>query len=764
MHTALFPTPARPRSLIETLAAWRERDPHRVALKVLREGEHVERTATFAELHDDALQLAGAIARRTVPGARVLLLLPEGHDFALAFLGCLMAGRVAVPAALPLQPRKVAQWKKLQSIVGNSGATLVVAPAKAIALLRQLQTDESLFVGCQLETPASLQADVDATTDGRSDVDTLPAACAFASDTLAFLQYTSGSTGAPKGVMITHGNIVANQEVIAAGMGHHAGTRVVSWLPLYHDMGLSAVLQMVTVGTSLVLMSPVDFVQQPLRWMKAISTHRATTSGGPNFAYQLAATALASPDAAGAGIDLSTWDLAFCGAEPIQRDTVDAFAAAAAPLGFDAGAFYACYGMAEATVMISGERKGDGLRTLAASHAALARGRVEPARDGDTAIDAKSLVSCGAPAAGHELRIVANDGRPVADAHAVGEIWFRGESVGAGYYANEAASREAFGAGLVADTGTGIGTSSDAAARWLRTGDLGAIVDGRLYVTGRVKDLLIIHGRNVYPQDLEDAVQTAVPELRRGAGAAVSAFVDGEEKLVLVQEIGRTQRKQMDVADVLGRIVRAVSDEFGLTPHQVVLVEPASIEKTSSGKIARALCRAAWSQGRLRAVFTWTEGEAVAVPAAEAVVADATAVDPKEARRREIQRSIATVAAEFLKRDASQVPVDKAWSELGFDSVNALQLAIRVQKATGVTLDPTVLWDCANIAELATYVAGLKDTAEAAAAHAAPVAPGTSTAIVPAPTSSPAAGASEAELASLSDADAEALLLRELER
>jgi acyl-CoA synthetase (AMP-forming)/AMP-acid ligase II/acyl carrier protein len=751
MHTAPFPTPARPRNLVETLAAWRARDPHRVALTTLRDGEQVERTATYATLHDGAVQFAAAIARRTEPGARVLLLLPEGRDFVLAFLGCLMAGRVAVPAALPLQPRKVAQWKKLQSIAASSGATLMVAPDSAIELLRQLQEDENLFTACVLETPASMRADP---KDAGLGERLLAAATAMAPETLAFLQYTSGSTGAPKGVMITHGNIVANQEVIAAGMGHHAGTRVVSWLPLYHDMGLSAVLQMVTVGTSLVLMSPVDFIQQPLRWMKAIAAHRATTSGGPNFAYQLAAAALRSPEAAHTGLDLSAWDLAFCGAEPIRRDTIEDFVAAAAPFGFDAGAFYACYGMAEATVMITGERKGRGLQAIEASHAELARGRLEPVRAGGDPADVRCLVSCGAPAADHEIRIVATDGRPVADAGAVGEIWARGGSIGAGYYANEEATRETFEARLHADTG-------DARA-WMRTGDLGALVDGRLVVTGRAKDLLIIRGRNLYPQDLEDAVQDAVPELRRGAGAAISAIVDGEEKLVLVQEVGRTQRKQMDVADVLRRIVVAVNGEFGLTPHQVVLVEPATIEKTSSGKIARALCRAAWLQGRLRAVATWTEDEAVAVRVAATPAVEAPpAADPIEALRREIQRRITAVACEFLKRDASQVPADRAWAELGFDSVNALQLAIRVQKATGVTLDATVLWDCANIAELAAHISAMPGAAEAVGCAAAP-APAAKAVASPMPAAP--APASEAGLAALSDADAEALLLKELER
>jgi acyl carrier protein len=274
-----------------------------------------------------------------------------------------------------------------------------------------------------------------------------------------------------------------------------------------------------------------------------------------------------------------------------------------------------------------------------------------------------------------------------------------------------------------------------------------------------------------------------VPELRRGAGAAVSAIVDGEEKLVLVQEVGRAQRRQMDVADVLRRIVVAVNGEFGLTPHQVVLVEPATIEKTSSGKIARALCRTAWLQGRLRVVATWTEGEDVAVASAAAPATEvAPMADTKDALRREIQRRIAAVACEFLKRDASQVPADKAWAELGFDSVNALQLAMRVQRATGVTLDATVLWDCANIAELAQHIAGMPGAAEAigstttggAAGVCAPAAapamaarsvqppfvrasaPGTGATLRP--------GATESDLASLSDADAEALLLKELER
>lgn len=745
MDRSLFPLPQLPASIIETLQAWRDQTPDRVALTVLREGEEVERQASYGELFDEVSRVATALHGQLPAGARVLLLLPTGLEFVGAFYGCLMAGLVAIPAHHPQQARKLAQWQKLQAIVDSSGASFVIAPDKSLPLLQQMQAEQGLFTGCRLSDYAALLE-----AGARPDPG-IPLPLPRAED-LAFLQYTSGSTGTPKGVMITHGNIINNQQVIAQLMGHHRDTRVVSWLPLYHDMGLSAVLQMGSVGSSLVLMSPVAFVQKPLRWLQAISQYRATTSGGPNFAYQLAAQALQSEEAQ--GLDLSRWDLAFCGAEPIQRATVEDFLAASAPHGFAPGAFFPCYGMAEATVQVTGVNKGEGIHYLDVSNAALARGRIEAWGPGAPEADRKSLVSCGGTRLGHALLVVDEQGQPVADERQVGEVWVRGGSVGAGYFGLPDLSEQTFGARPA--------TASPSEGGWLRTGDLGAVVQGQLYITGRVKDLLIIRGRNIYPQDVEDCVQDAVPELKRGAGAAVSVLIDKEEKLVVVQEIGRSQRRSLQLDETLRAMVQAIGEDFGLTPHQVVLVEPATIEKTSSGKIARALCRKAWLQGQLRIVASWTEGlgeSASDSPAAPVPEAPGAALSLP----RQVEQIIAGVVAELLKTPPGRVPLDRAWVEMGFDSVNALQLALKVGQATGIEFEATVLWDCANIAELAQHLAGLKGAAEALASRPGAAQP------APAPTANPSTSAAAPQalatsLHSLSDAEAEALLLKELER
>jgi acyl-CoA synthetase (AMP-forming)/AMP-acid ligase II/acyl carrier protein len=742
MSSNHFPTPQRPRSIVETLVAWRELTPERCALTILREGEEVESRTTYRELHERVTQVAAGLAQRAARGDRVLLLLPTGVEFVCTFYGCLAAGMVAIPAHHPQQPKKVAQWKKLQAIVESSGATLIVAPDKSLEVLAAMKASDGLFAGCEFVTCEMLAA---ATAPA-------PAGPLPGSDDLAFLQYTSGSTGTPKGVMITHGNILNNQEVIGELMGHHRDTRVVSWLPLYHDMGLSAVLQMGSIGCSLVLMSPVAFIQKPLRWLRAISDHRANTSGGPNFAYQLAAAALQSPEAAEQPLDLSSWKLAFCGAEPINRHTVTEFAHSAAPHGFDAGAFHPCYGMAEATVQVTGVARGQGATYLEVSNSRLSEGLVQRAAAGSS--DMKSLVSCGSTRVGNEIRIVAADGTPVADPCRVGEIWVRGASVGAGYYGNPAATQDTFGAVLEGDGG----------GPFMRTGDLGAIVDGELYVTGRVKDMLIIRGRNLYPQDVEDCVQDSVPELRRGCGAAISVTVDNEEKLVIVQEVGRTQRRNMDAADTFRRIVVAIGEDFGLVPHQVILVEPATIEKTSSGKIARALCRRAYLQGQLRSIATWTEGdlgEAKAPAARPATAGSDNAATHAAALRHDLETRIARVAAEFLKVDVGRVSRTTPWTELGFDSVSALQLALKVEQSSGLKVEATVLWDCANIEELAAHLASMKGAADVLARQAAPA-----QAAVPVPSKPAPAGLprNAGDLLAMSDADAEALLLRELER
>ncbi|MGS1003517.1 AMP-binding protein [Burkholderia glumae] len=744
----VFQMDVEPTSIVETLSHHTERDPHRVALTILRDGEAIESESTFGDLHAGMLRVARGLAQLTEPGARVLLLLPTSAEFVCAFYGCLAAGRIAVPAYHPQQVRKVAQWAKLQAIADNCGATLIVAPATSVDTLETLRATQQLFAGCTLVTYEALVA---AGEQGASAGPRMPAP-----DEVAFLQYTSGSTGTPKGVMITHGNIIDNQRSIARLMEHDRDTRMLSWLPLYHDMGLSMPLQLASIGLSVVLMSPVAFVQQPGRWLRAIAAHRATTSGGPNFAYALAAAALEAGDGADR-LDLSSWRVAFCGAEPIHRRTVVDFIEAARPHGFAPGSFYPCYGMAEATLIVSGVARGEGAHYLDVDSLKLAAGTAEPARPGDANL--KSLVSCGAAAPGTEIRIAGPDGRPVASPNGVGEIWVRGGAIGAGYYGNPEATQATFAARFEADPD---------ARPFLRTGDLGALVDGRLYVTGRVKDMLIVRGRNLYPQDIEACVQDAVPALRRGCGAAVSVQADGEEKLVIIQEVGRTARRTMDLGATLREMVVAVSEEFGVTPHAIVLVEPATIDKTSSGKIARALCRRAYLQGELGAVAGWTDGAyagaapspAAARPAPEpGVGADAMLIE------REIAQRIVRIVAERLKIAETQVSRTAAWAEMGFDSMSALQFSLKVQHELGLSFDAAVLWDCSNVEQLAAHLARMQGAADLLRAGGAPAPAARQVEAAPAGAQAQAqAPLTAAQLAALSEADAQALLLKALQR
>ncbi|VWD61758.1 beta-ketoacyl synthase [Burkholderia lata] len=747
----VFQMDVEPTSIIETLAHHTERDPHRVALTILRDGEAIESESTFGDLHAGMMCVARGLARLTEPGARVLLLLPTSAEFVCTFYGCLASGRVAVPAYHPQQVRKVAQWAKLQAIADNCGATLIVAPAPSVDTLETLQASQQLFAGCKLVTYEAL---VEAGAQDASPLPRMPAP-----DDIAFLQYTSGSTGAPKGVMITHGNIIDNQRSIAMLMEHDRDTRMLSWLPLYHDMGLSMLLQLASIGLSAVLMSPVAFVQQPGRWLRAISAHRTTTSGGPNFAYALAAAALNGSDDADR-LDLSSWRVAFCGAEPIHRQTVTDFIDAATPHGFEPGSFYPCYGMAEATLMVSGVPCGEGAHYLNVDNVKLAAGIVEAVQPGDANV--KSLVSCGGTAPGTEIRIAGPDGRPVADPNGVGEIWVRGGAIGVGYYGNPEATQSTFDAHFDADPDV---------RPFLRTGDLGAIIEGRLYVTGRVKDMLIVRGRNLYPQDLEACVQDAVPALRRGCGAAVSVQVDGEEKLVLIQEVGRTARRTMDLDATLRAMVVAVGEDFGVTPHAIVLVEPATIEKTSSGKIARALCRRAYLRGELRAVASWADGVYASDAGAARDHAVARAVPPEAIAprsdamliEREIADRIVRVVAERLRVSETQVSRTAAWVEMGFDSMSALQFSLKVQHAIGLTFDAAVLWDCSNVEQLAAHLARMQGALDALRSSDGPA-----SAVTHVPASSVDGEADSPrtpeQLAALSDADAEALLLKALQR
>jgi len=530
---------------------------------------------TFFELHARARAVAFDLAARMRPGGRVLLVFPPGLDFMVGFFGCVLAGLIPVPM---MAPRRNSARDATANIVADCGPEVALTNRELASSPRGNTLARFTDAGV-----ACLLLDELGGTMPREAPD-LPVPAA--SD-IAFLQYTSGSTSAPKGVMVSHGNLIDNLEMINIAFGNTRQSTYVSWLPLYHDMGLVLnALATLYAGSLCVLLAPVTFMHRPMTWLRAIHHYRAEVAGAPNFAFDLCVDRMIAEHAT--DLDLSCWSVAFNGAEPVRHDTIQRFTAAFAPLGFSARAVYPCYGMAEATLLISGRQRGLGPVTCTVSRACLRQNEVtEP-----TAVDdAQVLVGCGGHLAGEQIAMVDPDTLRRLGPNRIGEIWVHGPNVAQGYWKNQDATAAAFHAAIDGEAGN----------RWLRTGDLGFLnAAGELFITGRVKDLLIIRGMNHYPQDIEATVQAAHPALRQHCGAAF-VVTDGHdnEKVAVVQEVERTSRNDID-PDEIGALIReAVANEHEVAVHHVVLVRPGAVPKTTSGKIQRSLTRRLWLENRL---------------------------------------------------------------------------------------------------------------------------------------------------------------------
>ena len=564
-------------SMAEVLRARAERTPDTPAYHFLVDGQEEGARLTYAELDREARAVAVALRDVAGPGDRALLLYAPGLAFISAFFGCQYAGVVPVPAYPPRPDRLTQGWEALGNVAADCRpgvmlADRVVAPfiprqGGPLAVLdpvpRIITDDLDLVSAQQWREPG------------------------FDPDALALLQYTSGSTAAPKGVMVAHNNLMHNQRVILTALEHYRHVGVgVNWLPPYHDLGLiGGILQTVYRGATLVLMSPTAFLQNPMNWVRALSRYRADTSGGPNFAYDLCVQRSTPEERA--ALDLRNWSVAAIGSEPVSPATMQGFTAAFETAGFRPEAFYPCYGLAEATVFVTG-----GLRTAppVAPHldaAALERGSAVPASEGP---GARTVVGCGRTWLEQEVRIVDPELRAArADGH-VGEIWVRGPSVARGYWNRPTETEEVFRARL-----------ADGAGPYLRTGDLGFVRNGELFITGRIKDVIVIRGRNHYPHDIEATVQSVHPGLRPGCGAAFEVIRDGQPRLVVVQEVDRRGRG-LDLSGLTGDVRQAVAERHELQVYELVLLEYGSLPKTSSGKVRRADCRVGYENGRLR---TW---------------------------------------------------------------------------------------------------------------------------------------------------------------
>jgi acyl-CoA synthetase (AMP-forming)/AMP-acid ligase II len=563
-----------PPTMVDVLQRWALERPDQHVLSFITDGAVETESLTYGELDARARAIACHLTSRMAPGDRALLLFPPTLEFVAAFFGCLYAGVLAVPA----YPPSVRTLGRLLAIVGDSEPTAILVPSSIGDLVRTGLAAEANLAGIPVIETDLVPGSGD--DWARPDID---------QSSIAFLQYTSGSIGSPKGVIVTHDSLLHNERMIARAFGHDGELVGVSWLPVYHDMGLiGQVLQPLFLGGRGYLMSPVEFLKRPVTWLKAISTFRAQTSGGPNFGYERCLLKVTEEERR--GLDLSSWKVAYNGAEPIRAETMERFAAVFSECGFDPKALYPCFGLAEATLFVTGKPPEEAPNIRSFDIESLERrGRAEPA----TGEGSRALVSAGQPWLDQEVVVVDPITHVELAEGTVGEIWVAGGNVAAGYWNHPVETEETFG-GVIEGSGGG---------RFLRTGDLGFMLDGELFVTGRIKDLIIIRGRNYYPQDIERTVSAADPHIRPGCGVAFARVVDGEERLVVVQEVD-PNGQPLDAGRVLTAARLSIASRHDLRAHTIVLIPRGEIPKTSSGKLQRARTRELFEEGALPVLAT----------------------------------------------------------------------------------------------------------------------------------------------------------------
>jgi acyl-CoA synthetase (AMP-forming)/AMP-acid ligase II len=576
----VFPTDPRSAelSLAEVLQTWAGQCPDSLAFGFLIDGEEEGPRLTYGDLDREARTVAAALQDVAGPDERALLQYPPGLDFISAFFGCLYAGVLPVPAYPPRFDRLAQSGQVLAGIAADCRPRVLLTSAALAGFLQGATLGAKHCI-------ATNQLDRSLASRWR-EPKTDP-------DAPALLQYTSGSTASPKGVVVTHRNLMHNEAMIEAALEHCGPGGGVSWLPPYHDLGLvGGILQSVYHGGWCRLMSPLAFLQKPFRWLQAMARYRGDTGGGPNFAFDLCVQRISPEEKA--SLDLRHWSIAAIGSEPVSAETMDRFAVAFASCGFRREAFYPCYGLAEATLLVTGGPKGIGPVVRTIRGAAIEEGQVVAAAAAEPG--ARTLVGCGRTWLGQEVLIADPVTRSRCPAETVGEVWVAGPSVAQGYWERPEETAAVFG-GHLADSGEGP---------YLRTGDLGFIQDGELFLTGRLKDLIVLRGRNHYPQDIEETVQAVHPGLRAGAGAAFEIIREGRPALVVVQEVDRLYRRE-DLSQVIGDVRQAVAERHEVQVHDVQLLEYGSIPRTSSGKVQRHRCRIGYEQGTL---CRWKRGGA----------------------------------------------------------------------------------------------------------------------------------------------------------
>lgn len=678
-------TLSKTETLVALLRECASSHPDRKVFTFLVDGEMKEVQITYQQLDEQVRAIAAQLQLEGVAGEPILLLYPPGLEYIAAFFGCLYAGAVAVPSYPPHRRRAD---PRLEAIIANSQAKVALtnqhiwstlerrlAQYPTLSKLRWLKTDD-----IELQAASSWQAP----EQHRDDP--------------AFLQYTSGSTAQPKGVVLTHHNLLSNLTAIRQRFQTSAMTRGVFWLPPYHDMGLiGGILGAIACGGHSILMTPLAFLQKPVRWLQAISRYQATVSGAPNFAYELCLSQITPEQRA--TLNLSSWQVAFNGAEPIRADTLARFSQTFAPNGFRHEAFLPCYGLAEATLLVAGNLHSTPPLIKAFQTTGLEKNQAVELRAESQ--EGQPLVSCGPVIVDHNLMTVDPESMQPCAPGQIGEIWVAGDSVAQSYWHDADATRQTFQAYL-ADGSTGP---------FLRTGDLGFINEGELFITGRLKDLIIVRGLNHYPQDLELVSEQSHTGLRPGCGAAFSVEQQGEERAVIVFEIKREARHggSEKIEKIIGAIRSAVTQSHQLELYAVVLIKPGSLPKTSSGKVQRQACRTQFLEGTL-SVIKESVRQINASPPSDSPTSEPTPATDSVASQLEgvsqeqLMTELQLKLAEFLNIEPEQIDLTQPIHTLGLGSLGAVGIKTHLEDEYGVDIPAEAFFREVSLAELVAEI------------------------------------------------------------
>jgi acyl-CoA synthetase (AMP-forming)/AMP-acid ligase II len=648
-----------PLTLVELLRCRAAAAPEFVGYTFLVDGDTEEVNVSYRQLDLQARAIAASLIECGLRGERALLIYPAGLEFISGFFGCLYAGVVAVPAYVPESGRytRTTSASRLESIVRDARPRIALTVRSLAPSLEKVITHAGLgWLACLTTddiAPGSSGGEID--FDSRAD-------------SLAMLQYTSGSTRTPRGVMLTHANLMHNAKVVKAFCEHIETDKYVSWLPAFHDMGLmSGVLQPLYSSIPAILLAPAAFLQRPVSWLRAISRYKATTSGGPNFAYELCIRRISRQERE--GLELSSWTIAFNGSEPVRKTTLDRFAEAFRSCGFRKEALYPCYGLAEATLMVTGSRKGSG--PVEKRLDAESSPNLGAASRNQSAEQRRIVISCGRVSSDQRVEIVDPETGARRMPGETGEIWISGPSVGVGYWKNREETEKTFGA-CIQTIGEGP---------FLRTGDLGFVEGDNVFVTGRLKDLIIIRGVNHFPHDLEFTAENSHAALRSGCSAAFQVEVEGEERAVLALEVD--VRANPDCDEIIEAVLRAVSEKHEVQLCIVVLVKPGAIPKTSSGKIQRGETRKAFMEGKLDEIQRrYTRGSDEGLEESGSIRESFLAIDPQH-RLAVAEFCLLEELSKALRTPVSRIDPKRPLSAFGLDSLTALELKNAIEVRLG---------------------------------------------------------------------------------